>query len=148
MTSTERIYRTSDARNTACSADVIMKVLTDPSTWPQWQSEIVATAGPEPLTESDEVEGRAKLLGFHVDGRSKTVRADGVTFVEDVIVGVRMVVKYEVVEGPRGTTVTRHLTAFLPGGLSGRVLSFLLKRRLKAMQKGVLEALVAHAEGA
>ncbi len=124
-----------------------MKVLTDPSTWPRWQSEILVTRGPVPLVEGDEVEGRARLLGFHVDGRSKTVAADPTSFVEDVIVGVRMRVEYEIDERPHGTTVTRVLTTSLPGGLSGWVLSFLLKRRLKAMQKGVLEALVAQAEG-
>ena len=148
MAPAERTYKISDARRAACSADAVMKVLTDPGTWPRWQSEIIETSGPNPLEEGDEVGGRAELLGFHVGGRSKTIRADGVSFVEDVIVGVRMVVEYEVVEGAEGTTVTRHLTAFLPGGISGRILSFLLKRRLKAMQKGVLEALVAHAEGA
>jgi hypothetical protein len=124
-----------------------MKVLTDPETWPEWQTEILATSGPVPLERGDEVEGRAKLLGFHVDGRSRTIGADGTSFVEDVIVGVRMQVSYDVVETNDGTRVTRRLTASLPGGLSGRVLSFFLKRRLKAMQKGVLEELVRHAEG-
>ena len=124
-----------------------MKILTDPETWPEWQSEIVTTSGPVPLSRGDEVEGRAKLLGFHVDGRSRTIRADGTSFVEDVIVGVRMQVSYDVVETNDGTRVTRQLTAFLPGGVAGRVLSFFLKRRLKAMQEGVLEALVRQAEG-
>ncbi len=147
MTVAERTYRISNSRPAACSADAVMKVLTDPSTWPQWQSEILVTRGPAPLAEGDEVEGRARLLGFHVDGRSRTVRATPTSFAEDVVVGVRMRVEYEVLERPDGTTVTRVLTASLPGGLAGRVLSFLLKRRLKAMEKGVLNALVAQAEG-
>lgn len=125
-----------------------MRVLRDPATWPEWQSEIIETTGPSPLKQGDEVEGRAKLLGFEVDGRSRTVEAGATTFQEDVIVGVRMQVTYEVTEAPTGVTVTRRLTASLPGGLSGRLLSFFLKRRLKAMQRGVLEALVAQAEGA
>ena len=93
------------------------------------------------------MEGRATLLGFAVDGRSSTVAATGSRFVEDVIVGVRMRVEYEVHESGGSTRVTRRLTASLPGGFSGRALSFLLKRRLKAMQRGVLESLVAQAEG-
>ena len=124
-----------------------MAVLTDPSSWPTWQTEIVETQGPQPLKEGDAVEGRAKLLGFVVDGRSSTLAADGAKFVEDVIVGVHMRVEYEVRERPGGAYVSRTLTASLPDGLSGRVLSFFLKRRLKAMQKGLLEALVAQAEG-
>lgn len=124
-----------------------MKIITDPATWPRWQSEILETTGPSPLFEGDQVEGRATLLGFAVDGRSSTMTATGTTFVEDVIVGVRMRVEYEVQESGGSTRVTRRLTASLPGGFSGRALSFLLKRRLKGMQKGVLEALVAQAEG-
>jgi len=125
-----------------------MKVLTDPGTWPEWQSEILETDGPTPLSQGDEVEGRATLLGFTVDGRSSTIDVTASRFAEDVIVGVRMRVEYEVQENGGRTTVTRRLTASLPGGFSGRALSFLLKRRLKAMQRGVLEALVAQAEGA
>lgn len=124
-----------------------MRIIRDPATWPQWQSEIIATSGPRPLSEGDQVQGRATLLGFAVDGRSSTVAATNSRFVEDVVVGVRMRVEYEVRESDNGTTVIRRLTAFLPGGFSGRALSFLLKRRLKAMQEGVLQALVAQAEG-
>ncbi len=148
MAAVRPTYEISDSRSAACSVDQVGRVLRHPATWPEWQSEIIETTGPEPLEQGDEVEGRAKLLGFEVDGRSKTVEAGARSFQEDVIVGVRMRVTYEVAEAPTGVTVTRRLTAFLPGGLSGRVLSFFLKRRLKAMQRGVLEALVAQAEGA
>jgi hypothetical protein len=57
-----------------------------------------------------------------------------------------MRIEYTVDETASGVVVTRRLVASLPGGVSGRVLSFFLKRRLKAMQKGVLDALVAQAE--
>ena len=143
-----RTYEISDTRGAACPPERIVSVLRDPSTWPEWQSEIVTTDGPARLESGDEVEGRAKLLGFEVDGRSHTVDASATSFIEDVVVGVRMRVEYEVTPGPQGATVTRRLTTFLPGGFSGRVLSFFLKRRLKAMQRGVLEALIAQAEGA
>ena len=143
-----RTYEIQDSRSASCSAAAVMKIIGDPRTWPQWQSEIISTEGPVPLSQGDKVEGRATLLGFTVDGRSSTVTATGSLFVEDVIVGVRMRVEYELREGAGKTTITRRLTASLPGGFSGRALSFLLKRRLKAMQRGVLEALVAQAEGA
>ncbi|MGH2753848.1 MAG: SRPBCC family protein [Actinomycetota bacterium] len=146
MTPAPRTYEIQDSRLSSCAPDVLMKVITDPRTWPQWQSEILETDGLVPLEEGDDVEGRARLLGFVVSGRSSTVTATGSRFVEDVIVGVHMRVEYELRETAQGTRVTRRLTAALPGGFSGRVLSFLLKRRLKAMQKGVLEGLVAQAE--
>lgn len=123
-----------------------MNIIKDPSTWPTWQSEILETDGNVPLSEGDLVEGRAELLGFEVGGQSTTVTATSTSFVEDVIVGVRMRVEYTVDETPTGTTVTRRLTTALPGGLSGRLLSFFLKRRLKAMQKGLLDELVGQAE--
>ena len=123
-----------------------MKVISDPSTWPEWQSEILETDGSAPLNEGDHVEGRAKLLGFVVSGRSSTITATSSSFVEDVIVGVHMRVEYEISETSGGTIVTRRLTASLPGGVSGRMLSFFLKRRLKAMHKGLLDALVVQAE--
>ncbi len=147
MTVSLRSYAIEDSRPASCSPTAVMKVLTDPSTWPNWQSEILETDGPSPLARGDEVKGRATLLGFTVDGRSSTMEVTGSRFAEDVIVGVRMRVEYEVRADGGRTTVTRRLTASLPGGFSGRALSFLLKRRLKAMQRGVLEALVAQAEG-
>ena len=123
-----------------------MKVIVDPMTWPEWQSEIVETIGDAPLGEGDRVEGRATLLGFEVNGLSTTVTATPTAFVEDVIVGVHMRIEDTIDETSSGTVVTRRLIATLPSGISGRVLSFFLKRRLKAMQVGVLDALVAQAE--
>lgn len=123
-----------------------MKVIGDPRTWPAWQSEIVETIGDASLSEGDRVVGRAKMLGFEVNGLSTTVTATPTVFVEDVIVGVHMRIEYTIDEESSGTVVTRRLVATLPSGISGRVLSFFLKRRLKAMQEGVLDALVAQAE--
>ena len=123
-----------------------MNIIRDPATWPKWQSEIIETDGNVPLSEGDLVEGRARLLGFEVGGQSSTITATSTSFIEDVIVGVRMRVEYTVDETPTGTTVTRRLTTSLPGGLSGRFLSFFLRRRLKAMQKGLLDELVGQAE--
>ncbi|MBW3594050.1 MAG: SRPBCC family protein [Actinobacteria bacterium] len=143
-----RTYEIEHTRSASCSADAVMKIITDPATWPEWQSEILETKGPIPLSTGAVVEGRATLLGFIVDGRSSTVTATGSSYVEDVIVGVRMRVRYEVRDTAEGVTVTRRLSASLPGGFSGRALSFLLKRRLKAMQEGVLDALIAQAEEA
>jgi hypothetical protein len=67
-------------------------------------------------------------------------------FIEDVIVGVRMVVTYEVVPSATGTRITRTLEADLPGGPSGWLLSLVLRARLRRMQKRVLSELAAQAE--
>jgi hypothetical protein len=123
-----------------------MKVIGDPMTWPKWQSEIIETVGDAPLGEGDRVEGRAKMLGFEVNGLSTAVTATPMAFVEDVIVGVHMRIEYTIDQTPSGTVVTRRLIATLPSGISGRILAFFLKRRLRAMQEGVLDALVAQAE--
>jgi hypothetical protein len=61
--------------------------------------------------------------------------------VEDVLVGVRMTVSYQVEQRRdeclvRATTVTE-----APTGISGRVLGFLLRRRLRRMQRKALDRL-------
>jgi hypothetical protein len=81
------------------------------------------------------------MLGFAVHGHSEALAVTDEVFEEDVIVGVRMVIRYEVGVNPSGTRVTHKLTAQLPGGLSGRILSLFLRPRLRALQRGVLERL-------
>lgn len=120
-----------------------MRIIRDPATWPAWQSEIVATQGPAPLETGDEVLGKASMLGFAVEGKSDTTSVDERTFVEDVVVGVRMIVSYTVTEHAEGSSITRVVEMQLPGGPLGRLLALPLKMRLKKMQKQVLQALAA-----
>jgi hypothetical protein len=134
------------SRHASCSAEDVLGHLRDPGSWARWQPEIITAGGPSPLQEGDSAEGRASLLGFVVEGRSSTVVSDGTTFEEDVIVGVRMKIRYELKEVPDGVVVTRRLTTSLPSGVSGRVLSFFLKRRLAKMQQTVLDELVTQSE--
>jgi hypothetical protein len=124
-----------------------MELVRDPQTWPRWQPEIVSTEGPSPLEVGDDVYGHADMLGFRVEGHSKSVTAAEGAYEEDVIVGVRMRIVYEMARDESGATVvTRRLTALLPAGFAGRVLSFFLRRRLTRMQNGVVEELVRQAE--
>ena len=135
------------SRPVRCDPDAVMDLVRDPKTWPRWQPEIVSTEGPAPLQEGDDVYGHAEMLGFRVEGHSKSVAVAGGAYEEDVIVGVRMRIVYEVTADGSGTTVvTRRLSALLPGGFAGRVLSFFLRRRLTRMQNGVVEELVRQAE--
>ena len=136
------------SRVARCEPGDVLDLVRDPKTWPRWQPEIVSTEGPAPLEEGDDVYGHASMLGFRVEGHSKSVGVSGDAYEEDVIVGVRMRILYEVArDDGGGTVVTRRLSALLPGGLAGRVLSFFLKRRLTRMQNGVVDELVRQAEG-
>lgn len=135
------------SRVARCEPEAVLELVRDPKTWPRWQPEIVSTEGPAPLNEGDDVYGHAEMLGFDVEGHSKTVSVTADAYEEDVIVGVRMRITYEMSRDASGrTVVTRRLSALLPGGLAGRILSFFLKRRLTRMQNGVVEELVRQAE--
>ena len=123
-----------------------MALVLAPGTWPEWQSEILRTTGPTTVEEGDQVSGDAKLAGFKVQGRSDAHVVSDRVFIEDVIVGVRMVVTYEVEPTGAGTKITRILEADLPGGPSGWLLSMILRARLPRMQKRVLQQLAAQAE--
>lgn len=117
-----------------------------PRTWPEWQAEIKTIEGPDRIEDGDQVSGDAELVGYRVQGRSDAhVVADGL-FIEDVIVGVRMVVTYEVKPSASGTRVVRTLEADLPGGMLGGLLSVVLRAKLRRMQKKLLEELVVQAE--
>jgi hypothetical protein len=113
-----------------------------PETWPSWQSEILSVTGPERVERDDVVRGRAKLLGFDVEGHSTSLEVTGNSYLEDVIVGVRMRVKYTVAPHGEGSTVTHRLESELPRGAAGRILALLLRRRLRKMQARLLDDLV------
>jgi hypothetical protein len=142
----ERSFHIRHSADIDADPEVVSGLLLDPSTWPQWQPEISQARGPAPMEKGDVARGRAKMLGFAVHGHSEALRvADGV-FEEDVIVGVRMVIRYEVRPSPSGVRVTHELTALLPGGVSGRVLSLFLRPRLRALQRGALRHLAVQAD--
>lgn len=135
------------SRPASCDPAAILGLVRDPKTWPRWQPEILATEGPAPLEPGDDVYGHASMLGFRVEGHSKTVAVSDATYEEDVVVGVRMRIVYDARRGADGRAiVTRKLTALMPGGVAGRLLSFFLRRRLTAMQNGVIDELVRQAE--
>lgn len=123
-----------------------MALILDPSTWPEWQSEIRSSTGPAPLTPNDVVDGRARMLGFDVDGQSVTVHVSKDSYEQSVVVGVGMHITYTLESTPEGTKVEHSLASQLPAGLMGRVLSFFLARRLRKMQKGLLQTLKKRAE--
>lgn len=142
----DRSYRIQDSIETTSDADAVMRLVLSPRTWPRWQSEIRRVEGPETVEEGDQISGDAELVGFRVQGRSDAhVVGDGL-FIEDVIVGVRMVVTYRVEKTERGALIHRSLEAEMPGGAAGALLTLVLKARLKKMQKRLLRELVAQAE--
>jgi hypothetical protein len=114
------------------------RVLRDARTWPEWQPEIVRSRGPERLSDGDAVLGDAEMLGFKVAGRADMTSVSDARIEQDVIVGIRMHVTYEVHPHGQGSVVTHRFQAELPRGLSGRVLSFFLRFRLRRMQQKLL----------
>jgi len=134
------------SKKTKAPLVALMHRIARPHTWPDWQAEIVAMEGPEQVATGDIVHGTAKLLGFHVVGNSYMTAVDDSSLSEDVIVGVRMRIHYEVTDSGSERIVTRRIEATLPRGLSGRVLTFLLRRRLVKMQERLLDDLVGQAE--
>lgn len=129
-----------------CPPDVVIRQLLDASRWPRWQPEIVATVGPQRVHVGDIVRGHADLLGFGVAGQAAIEEVPDDGLVEDVLVGVRMRVTYQV--EPRGadSLVRATIVTEAPTGISGRVLGFLLRRRLRRMQRTALDRLTRLAE--
>jgi hypothetical protein len=121
--------------------DKLMEQILRPSLWPAWQPEILSAEGPDSLSRGDVVDGRAEMLGFEVTGRSVITAADSVSLDQDVVVGVRMRVRYVVRAAPGGSVLEHRLVADLPRGASGRVLSLFMRPRLRRMQRMILENL-------
>lgn len=141
-----RSFEIEGALKARCPAERVAELLCSPSTWPAWQGEIVSVDRDGRVRKGDVVRGRASMLGFTVWGHSE-ITGDAPAFDEEVIVGVRMRVTYELEDTGGTTTVVHRLRAELPGGPLGRLLSLFLRRRLRRMQAETLAALAAQAEG-
>jgi hypothetical protein len=141
-----RSFETKSQREIASPPEVLLNTILAPATWPKWQSEILTTTGNERLSTGDVVSGQARLLGFEVDGSSTAIEIEDSSYEQDVIVGVKMRVRYEISPSSNGAVVKHRLVSDLPAGVSGRVLSFFLTRRLKRMQRDLLKGLAAQTE--
>lgn len=138
-----RPYQIEASAPTRYPASSVIDLVLDPSTWPSWQPEIISTSGVGPLSVGDVVQGEARMLGFVVHGHSTALEVGERAFDQDVIVGIRMRVRYEVTPSDGGSLITSRMTTDLPRGLSGRVLAFFLRRRLKRLQQTTLQNLAA-----
>ena len=98
------------------------------------------------MVAGDVARGKARMLGFYVDGHATAVDVGETYFEQDVIVGVRMVIRYEVKPIEGGTMITHILRAQMPSGIAGRLLALFLRRRLKWLQRTALENLVLQSE--
>jgi hypothetical protein len=141
-----RFYEIQRSQKASCAPDRVRRLILDPSTWPRWQPEIVSIEPREPLAAGDVARGEADMLGFEVHGHTTVTNVDPISFEEDVVVGVRMKILYEVHSDGEGSLVTHKLVAQLPRGFVGRVLSLFLRRRLRALQKTALTNLVSQSE--
>lgn len=139
------LYEIEDEITVDAAVETVMAKIRDATSWPRWQSEIRSVSGPRKIEVGDEVTGEARFAGFDVEGVSLARKVDDTVFVEDVTVGVRMQIFYEVSRSGSATVIRHRLEANLPGGPLGSVLSLLLKRRLRKMQKRLLRRLGAQA---
>lgn len=119
----------------------LIERLVTPASWPQWQPEIVSVHGPRRLQGGDVVVGEARMLGFDVDGRAEIRALEQNAVEHEVVVGIRMRVRYEVEPAEGGAVLHHRLVADLPGGFWGRILSVFLRRRLRWMQRMALDNL-------
>lgn len=141
MSSAPRDFTITSQRRVALTPAEVHHLITHPATWREWQSEIETAHGPDELAPGDTVQGDARMLGFIVQGRAdmESVAAERIT--HEAIVGVKMRVTYDLEAAGSGVVVRHTLTAEMPRGLAGRVLSFFLRRRLRAMQRKLLDNL-------
>lgn len=143
---TGRRFEIEASRIAHCAPEQVLNRILRPATWPEWQSEILSVEGPERVHEDAVVRGDARLLGFNVEGHSTSLEVTDNSYLEDVIVGVRMRVRYTVTGEGEGSRVTHHLVSDLPTGIAGSVLSVFLKWRLRKMQRMLLADLVKQSE--
>ena len=142
-----RTFKIQRSARAACDPSSVMGHVLDPASWTAWQPEIMSTEGPAPLSKGDVVSGRAEMLGFvGVEGRSTATYVGDGSFEEDVVVGISMRIRYEVKPDGEGSVITHYLESDLPRGPSGRLLSLLLRWRLRRLQKTALERLVLQTE--
>lgn len=130
-----------DAIDSGAPPEAVMDMVRDPRTWPRWQSEIETTSGPTPVQAGDDVTGYARMAGFLVEGRSATLEASDTHLIEHAIVGVGMRITYRVERTASGSRIIRTLDSMLPGGVLGTPIAWMLRWRLKKMQKDLLAAL-------
>ena len=141
-----RTFELSGSRLASCEPERILGLVADATKWPSWQPEITSIEGPTSMASGDVARGKARMLGFHVDGHATAVDVGGTYFEQDVIVGVRMGIRYEVKPIEGGTMITHTLSAQMPRGISGMVLALFLRRRLRWLQRTALENLVLQSE--
>ena len=99
------------------------------------------------MKTGDVVRGHAELLGFGVAGHAAMEEVRPHSMTEDVLVGVRMRVSYEVDDDDgSGCIVRAKIVTEAPTGVAGRVLGFLLRYRLRRMQRASLKLLARLSE--
>jgi hypothetical protein len=81
------------------------------------------------------------MLGFRVNGHADMDDVQDTNVSHQVIVGVRMQVRYDLEPDGPGVLVTHTLSADMPEGFAGRLLSMFLRRRLRRMQRKLLDNL-------
>lgn len=128
----------------AAGADAVYDVLADVARRPQWLHELRRVEAPdEPLRVGTRFTGCSALLLHELFGESEVVRVErGRALAERIVVGARFTSEWELSAVDGGTVVRHCLVVELPGGPLRRLERWVLRRRLTALQRSSLAALV------
>jgi hypothetical protein len=142
MSDRNREFSLTLSRSSTATPEDILERIKRPATWPEWVPEINSTESQRSVVgPGDNVEGRAEMLGFRVNGRAHVTEVTHRLFVQDVVIGVRIVARYSVEPTDDGSVIHHELIVSAPRGPMGRVLTFFLRGRLRAMQRRLLHNL-------
>src|SRR3712207_4805235 len=95
-------WSTSSTRVIESETAEVAAMIRDALAWPEWPPESTRSAVPREFDAGDVVQGDAEMLGVKVAGRADITGACRVAMEQDVIVGIRMKVRYEFTEVPGG----------------------------------------------
>ena len=139
-----RVVLIDEAVVTAAAADVY-DVIADVRSRPAWMTELQRVdAEPGPAAPGDRFDGEAALLKHRFIGRSEVTGAvPGQWLEERVVIGARFTSRWEVVAGEGGTVIRHHLDVEFPRGPLGWLGRWILRSRLRRMQRSSLRQLAA-----
>ena len=121
----------------------VYAVLADVAARPTWLPELLRVdAPPGPGALGTRFTGETALLGHRFIGASEVVGAEaGRMLAEEVYLGARMRSTWTLEPAPEGTRVVHRIEIDFPAGPFGRVERWVLRRRLKRLQRRSLAAL-------
>jgi uncharacterized protein YndB with AHSA1/START domain len=131
--------------------DAVYALVADVGRRTEWLAELRRIdAPPGPVGEGTRFTGQSSLLWHDFVGTSEVVRAEpGQALAEEVFLGARFTSEWEFTPSPDGRgTVVRHCVSIdFPNGPLGRLERWVLRRRMRTLQRTSLTALASFWSG-